>query len=86
VIIAALISGNMQFTNASGTASRAGLQGLPVRAIAYFQTEPFSLVARPEIQSIADLKGKTVGLSGLASGNGVYLSLALELATDGARY
>jgi NitT/TauT family transport system substrate-binding protein len=80
VIMAALVSGSMQFTNASGSASRAGLQGLPIRTIAYFQTEPFSLVVQPEIRSILDLKGKTVGLSSLTSNNGVYLMHALETA------
>ncbi|MGH7875431.1 MAG: ABC transporter substrate-binding protein [Candidatus Binatia bacterium] len=80
VIMAALVSGNMEFSNSTGSATRAALQGLPVRVIAYFQTEPFSLIARPEITSISDLKGKTIGLAELTSNNGVYLSHALELA------
>lgn len=79
VIMAALVSGNIQFSNSTGSATRAALQGLPVRVIAYFQTEPFSLVVRPEINSIGDLKGKTIGLAELASNNGVYLAHALEL-------
>jgi ABC-type nitrate/sulfonate/bicarbonate transport system substrate-binding protein len=79
VIMAALVSGNMQFSNSTGSATRAALQGLPVRVIAYFQTEPFSLVVRPEINSISDLKGKTIGLAELTSNNGVYLAHALEL-------
>ncbi len=79
VIMAALVSGNMHFSNSTGSATRAALQGLPVRVIAYFQTEPFSLVVRPEINSIGDLKGKTIGLAELTSNNGVYLAHALEL-------
>ena len=79
VIMAALVSGNMQFSNSTGSATRAALQGLPVRVIAYFQTEPFSVVARPEINAIGDLKGKTIGMAELASNSGVYLAHALEL-------
>jgi ABC-type nitrate/sulfonate/bicarbonate transport system substrate-binding protein len=78
VIMAALVSGNMEFSNSTGSATRAALQGLPVKVIAYFQTEPFSLIARPEITSISELKGKSIGVAESTSNSGVYLSHALE--------
>lgn len=78
VIMSALIAGDMHFTNSSGGATYSALQGIPLRTVAYLQTEPYSLVVLPEIKTIADLKGKTIGTLALSGNTGVYLAHALE--------
>ncbi|HEY1373912.1 MAG TPA: ABC transporter substrate-binding protein [Candidatus Binatia bacterium] len=46
----------------------AAAEGLPIRQIAGGQIKPaFSLIAQPEVNSFADLKGKLVGVSRLRS-------------------
>ncbi|HZR97347.1 MAG TPA: ABC transporter substrate-binding protein [Chloroflexota bacterium] len=46
-----------------GTVSRGAAKGLPVKAISFwFEKTLFYVMARPEIQSMADLKGKVVGV------------------------
>ena len=40
------------------------MTGLPVKVVACFGPAPvFALVARPEVKSVQELKGKTVGIS-----------------------
>ncbi|MDX8440249.1 ABC transporter substrate-binding protein [Mesorhizobium australafricanum] len=45
---------------------------------------PMSLVARPEIHSLADLKGKKIGTSSLTEGTAIYTQIVL--ASEGLRY
>jgi NitT/TauT family transport system substrate-binding protein len=61
--IAALLSGDVDFSGAGGSGMRAALKGAPVKGI-YFQTEKvtFYLVADPSIKSAADLKGKKIAI------------------------
>ena len=61
--IAALLSGDVDFSGAGGSGMRAALKGAPVKGI-MFQTEKvtFYLVADSSIKKAADLKGKTVAI------------------------
>src|SRR6266404_1311561 len=61
--IAALLSGDVDFSGAGGSGMRAALKGAPLKGI-YFQSEKvtFYLVADPSIKSAADLKGKKVAI------------------------
>ena len=61
--IAALLSGDVDFSGAGGSGMRAALKGAPVKGI-MFQTEKvtFYLVADASIKKAADLKGKTVAI------------------------
>lgn len=61
--IAALLSGDVDFSGAGGSGMRAALKGAPLKGI-YFQTEKvtFYLVADPSIRTAADLKGKKVAI------------------------
>ena len=61
--IAALVSGNVDYSGAGGTGMRAALRGAPIKAI-MFQTEKVTwyLLAAPEIQKISDLRGKRVAV------------------------
>jgi ABC-type nitrate/sulfonate/bicarbonate transport system substrate-binding protein len=74
----ALASGEIDYYTAFGSSMRAMIQGkLPTRIVACYRPLPhFVIVARPEIKSIKDLKGKIFGNS---PGNGVDLVARLML-------
>ena len=61
--IAALLSGDVDYSGAGGSGMRAALTGAPLKGI-YFQSEKvtFYLVADPSIKTAADLKGKKVAI------------------------
>jgi ABC-type nitrate/sulfonate/bicarbonate transport system substrate-binding protein len=61
--IAALLSGDVDFSGAGGSGMRAALKGAPVKGI-MFQTDrvTFYLVADPSIKTAADLKGKKIAI------------------------
>jgi NitT/TauT family transport system substrate-binding protein len=64
---AALISGDIDFTLRIGSTILSAARGLPVRTIFLTTLKPFwSLVVRPEINSVAELKGKVIGSGGVA--------------------
>jgi NitT/TauT family transport system substrate-binding protein len=61
--IAALLSGDVDFSGAGGSGMRAAIKGAPVKGI-LFQTEKvtFYLIVDPSIKSAADLKGKKIAI------------------------
>jgi len=61
--IAALLSGDVDYSGAGGSGMRAALKGAPLKGI-YFQSDKvtFYLVADPSIKTAADLKGKKVAI------------------------
>ncbi len=61
--IAALVSGNVDFSGAGGSGLRAAAKGAELKAILY-QTEKVTwyFVVHPSIKQITDLKGKKVGV------------------------
>lgn len=61
--IAALVSGDVDYSGAGGTGMRAALRGAPIKAV-MFQTEKVTwyLIAAPEITKAADLRGKKVAV------------------------
>ena len=63
---AALASGNLHYTLRAGSTFVSAARGLPVRIVLLGTTKPFwGLVVRPEIKSVSDLKGKSMGVPGL---------------------
>ncbi len=61
--IAALSSGDLDYTMLTGSVIEAAIKGLPVRLVAGFITSsPHVLLARPDIKSVNELRGKKVGL------------------------
>src|SRR3990172_2556254 len=63
VAIAAILSDEVQALGSIGSAMRATERGAPIKVLAVSLRQPlFWLVARPEIKSISDLKGKVVGV------------------------
>ncbi len=61
--IAALLSGDVDYSGAGGSGMRAALKGAPIKGI-MFQADKvtFYLVADPNIKSAADLKGKKIAI------------------------
>jgi ABC-type nitrate/sulfonate/bicarbonate transport system substrate-binding protein len=61
--IAALVSGDVQYSGAGGSGMRAAVRGAPIKAI-FFQTEKVTwyLITAPDVHKIADLKGKRVAV------------------------
>src|SRR5574342_1019661 len=57
--IAALISGDVDYSGAGGSGLRAAVKGAPLKAIMYQTEKPtWYLVVSPSIAQVSDLKGK----------------------------
>jgi NitT/TauT family transport system substrate-binding protein len=60
----ALLGGSVDYTSASGSTIAAAVRGIPVKLVFIASAKPqFDLIAQPQIRSVADLKGKHVGIS-----------------------
>jgi len=60
----ALLGGSVDFSSASGSTIAAAVRGIPVKLVFIASAKPqFDMVALKEIRSIADLKGKYIGIS-----------------------
>jgi NitT/TauT family transport system substrate-binding protein len=83
----ALIAGNVEFTGVSGGVLPAAIGGAPLRFVfSAFYRPMFWLYARPEIRTVAALKGKKVAVSGLGSGPATLLLEYLKKhGLDGGR-
>jgi ABC-type nitrate/sulfonate/bicarbonate transport system substrate-binding protein len=77
--IAALVSGNVDYSGAGGTGMRAALRGAPIKAV-MFQTEKVTwyLLAAPEIQKIADLKGKRIAVGTVGDTQDSLITMLVE--------
>jgi NitT/TauT family transport system substrate-binding protein len=62
VTVPALISGEVNYTLSFGNIIGSAMQGMPFKILAVLTDKPLhSLVARPEIKTINDLRGKRIG-------------------------
>ena len=62
VTVPALLSGEVQYTLSFGNIIGRAMAGLPFKILAVLTNKPLhSIVARPEIKTIADLRGKRIG-------------------------
>ena len=62
VTVPALLSGEVNYTLSFGNIIGSAMQGMPFKILAVLTDKPLhSLVARPEIKSINDLRGKRIG-------------------------
>jgi ABC-type nitrate/sulfonate/bicarbonate transport system substrate-binding protein len=77
--IAALVSGNVDFSGAGGTGMRAALRGAPIKAV-MFQTEKVTwyLLAAPDIQKIPDLKGKRIAVGTIGDTQDALITMLAE--------
>jgi NitT/TauT family transport system substrate-binding protein len=80
--VQALVGGSVDYSSSSGSVVAAGVRGLGVKLLMVIYSRPqFDLVSRPEIRSIAQLKGKTIGIS--SRGGAVDLLTQLILTQNG---
>jgi ABC-type nitrate/sulfonate/bicarbonate transport system substrate-binding protein len=77
--IAALVSGNVDYSGAGGSGMRAAVRGAPIKAI-MFQTEKVTwyLIAAPDIHKIADLKGKRIAVGTVGDTQDALITLLAE--------
>lgn len=70
--IAALVAGELDFSTTVGAGISATMRGLPIKRILYIQQYvTFALVAAPEIKSVRDLIGKSVGAVALTDATAI---------------
>ena len=69
VVLPALTSGEIDYHTVVSPAVNAALRGIPIRVVACFTPGlTTAIIARPEIKTIQDLKGKTIGLNSIGGG------------------
>ena len=69
IAVTALVSGDIHYAIFAGTILNAAIRGLPVKIVMVYNDRPlFSLMARPDIRSIKELRGKVLGVATLTSG------------------
>jgi ABC-type nitrate/sulfonate/bicarbonate transport system substrate-binding protein len=81
----ALVSGDIDYYTTIAFMTQSIISGLPAKIMAAYVTCPaFVLMARPEVKSVQDLKGKTVGI-GDPPGSAVDIIARLSLRHIGSR-
>jgi NitT/TauT family transport system substrate-binding protein len=80
--VQALVGNSVDYASSSGSVIAAAVRGLGVKLVTIISSSPqYDLVARPEIQSIGQLKGRTIGIS--SRGGAIDLITQLILAKNG---
>ena len=81
-----LMAGDLDYSTVLASAARASVSGLPLRIVMTLTVGPdFSLVVRPDIRRVEDLKGKTLAVSGVGEFTDVGARLAVKKIRFGAR-
>ena len=77
--IAALVSGNVDYSGAGGSGMRAAVHGAPIKAV-MFQTEKVTwyLQGAPDIVRIADLKGKRIAVGTIGDTQDTLITMMIE--------
>jgi len=66
--VAALTTGDIDFSGAQSQVMAGAVRGLPVKVVGFLTIKPsFWLIAKPEIKSVAELKGKIIGITAIGS-------------------
>ncbi|HXV49082.1 MAG TPA: ABC transporter substrate-binding protein [Candidatus Binatia bacterium] len=74
--IAALVSGDVDFSGAGGSGLRGAVRGAPLKAIFYQTEKPtWYLVVHPTITQAADLKGKKIGVALIGDSEDRFITL-----------
>lgn len=81
VAISGLVAGELGYVTGTGSATRAAVTGVPVKAVMFtFDKMIFTLHVSPTIKSIADLRGRRVAVNRPMSTDTVFARAALERA------
>jgi ABC-type nitrate/sulfonate/bicarbonate transport system substrate-binding protein len=84
--IAALVSGDVDFSGAGGSGLRAAIKGAPLKAIMYQTERPtWYLVVHPSINQVGDLRGKRIGVSLIGDSEDRFTTLYIERAGVSAK-
>ena len=79
VSLQTLIAGEMDYSTALASSARASVSGLPLRIVMSLTVgQDFSLVVRPEIRRMEDLRGKTLATSGVGEFTDVGARMVLK--------
>lgn len=77
--IAAMVAGDLDFSSTTGAATSAIMRGVPIRRVFYVQQDPVHvLMGQPEIKSVAELAGKTIGVNALTDATGMSTAAILR--------
>src|ERR1051325_2856660 len=77
--VKALLTGDVDYAASTAIVTKAAAMGLPVKIIAsFFNGTDFSIVAKPEIKTVTDLKGRVISVSRLGSAADFDLREALK--------
>jgi ABC-type nitrate/sulfonate/bicarbonate transport system substrate-binding protein len=77
--IAALVSGDVDYSGAGGSGLRAAVKGAPLRAIMYQTEKPtWYLIVHPSINHVSDLKGKKIGVALIGDSEDRFTTLFVE--------
>ena len=77
--IAALISGDVDYSGAGGSGLRAAVKGAPLKAIMYQTERPtWYLIVHPSMTQASDLKGKKIGVALLGDSEDRFMTLFVE--------
>ena len=77
--IAALISGDVDFSGAGGSGLRAAVKGAPLKAIMYQTERPtWYLIVHPSISQAADLRGKKIGVALIGDSEDRFTTMFVE--------
>jgi ABC-type nitrate/sulfonate/bicarbonate transport system substrate-binding protein len=81
VAITALATGDVDYCQLFGAVVGGAIAGLPVRIVAGFLDNwPMTLIAQPELKSLKELKGKTLGISSFGATPDVGARMMLKQA------
>ena len=77
--IAALVSGDVDYSGAGGSGLRAAVKGAPLKAIMYQTERPtWYLVVHPSITQVSDLKGRKIGVALIGDSEDRFTTLFVE--------
>jgi NitT/TauT family transport system substrate-binding protein len=81
VSMVALMTKDIDYATATGTLLVNSVKALPLRVAMYFLRAPLHVLnAKPEIRTVVDLKGKTVGIGGIGEATEPMLKAMLRTA------
>jgi ABC-type nitrate/sulfonate/bicarbonate transport system substrate-binding protein len=82
--LVAVTTKEIGYTTAVGAGLRAGVKGLPIKVVTYFNGRPLHvLVAKRELKSVSELRGKIIGFAGYGDSTEFMLRAILNQAGMG---